>query len=102
MMDRARHLGRLLLVAGGASLLGSNPVLSIQHVVRPDGLGDFPTIQQAVDAAAPGDEILLEDGLFEGAGNRDVTFAGKDLIVRSRNGPNACILDAGGSLSEPH
>lgn len=102
MMDRAGHLGLLLLVAGGASLLGAIPVFSAQHVVRPDGLGDFPTIQQAVDAAVPGDEILLEDGLFEGVGNRDITFAGKDLIVRSRNGAAACTIDAGGSLSEPH
>jgi predicted outer membrane repeat protein len=73
-----------------------------EHSVRPDGTGDFPTIQAAVDAAAPGDEIVLEDGVFTGAGNRDVRFSGKDLIVRSRNGPDACTIDSQGALATPH
>src|SRR5512140_630920 len=34
-------------------------------VVRPDGSGDYPTIQAAVDAAAPsGDVIQLASGTF--------------------------------------
>jgi pectin methylesterase-like acyl-CoA thioesterase len=32
-------------------------------VVSPDGSGDFPTIQAAVDAASDGDDIELTDGV---------------------------------------
>ena len=73
-----------------------------EYSVRPDGAGDFPTIQAAVTAASAGDEIVLEDGTFTGTGNRDIDFAGKDVIVRSRNGAAACTLDAQGSLATPH
>lgn len=78
------------------------PGAAAEHSVRPDGSGDFPTIQAAVDAAAAGDTIVLEDGTFTGAGNRDVRFAGKDLIVVSRNGPAATTIDSQGSSADPH
>ena len=71
-------------------------------IIRPDGLGDYPTIQAGVDAAAPGDTLLLEDGLFTGAGNRDIAFHGKDLVVRSRNGAGAVTLDSQGASGDPH
>jgi hypothetical protein len=58
--------------------------LAAEHVVRPDGSGDFPTIQSAVDAAAEGDTILLDDGVFTGDGNRDIQLFGKDLVIRRR------------------
>ncbi len=78
------------------------PALAAEHSVRPDGAGDFPTIQAAVTAAAPGDEIVLEDGTFTGPGNRDIDFGGKDLTVRSRNGAAACTLDTQGTPAQPH
>ncbi len=71
--------------------------------VRPDGLGDFPTIQAAVDAAVPGDIITLEDGTFTGDGNRDITLRGKSLIVRSESGvPSRCVIACGGTFDDPH
>ena len=71
-------------------------------VVKPDGTGDFPTIQAAIDAAAGGDVILLTDGLFVGAGNRDIDFRGKALTVRSASGHRAaCIVDAEGTPGVP-
>jgi predicted outer membrane repeat protein len=82
-------------------LLGA-PVRAAEHSVRPDGLGDFPTIQAAVDSATAGDTIWLEDGTFTGDGNRDVKFRGKDVIVRSRNGAASCTIDSQGSSGDPH
>ncbi len=76
--------------------------LAAEYSVSPGGLGDFPTIQTAVDAALPGDVVVLEDGRFVGDGNRDVTFRGKDLVVRSRNGAAACTLDTQGTVATPH
>ena len=51
------------------------------------------SIQAAVDAAGDGDTVELSDGLFLGPGNRDVFVTGKDIRIRSRNGPSSCIID---------
>lgn len=73
------------------------------HEVRPDGTGDYPTIQAAIDAAADDDTIELTDGVFTGDGNRDLDFGGKRVRVVSQSGdPGACIIDCGGSPDEPH
>lgn len=105
MHANARLLGfRAALARPTAAflLLTSVTASASEYSVRPDGLGDFPTIQAAVDAASPGDTLFLEDGTFTGAGNRDITFGGKDLLVRSRHGAAACTLDTEGSVATPH
>jgi hypothetical protein len=64
------------------------------YVVNPDGTGDYPTVQAAVNAAGTGDIIELTDGTFTGAGNRGISFLGKAITVRSQSGnPEACIID---------
>ncbi|MCK4302908.1 MAG: hypothetical protein KAY24_01565 [Candidatus Eisenbacteria sp.] len=73
------------------------------YVVQPDGAGDFPTIQAAIDASEDGDIIELTDGTFIGDGNRDIDFKGKAITVRSQEGnPEACIIDCEGSQTEHH
>jgi hypothetical protein len=70
--------------------------------VRPDGTGDAPTIQAAVDSATGGDIVMLSDGVFTGTGNRDV-LVGKAITLRSESGDAAtCIIDCGGSAAEYH
>ena len=91
-----RHLVPCIL------LISPAPAGAAEWSVRPDGTGDLPTIQAAVDSAAVGDEIILEDGTFTGAGNRDIRFRGKDVIVRSRNGVTAVTLDSQGQTGDPH
>ncbi|MBU2689787.1 MAG: right-handed parallel beta-helix repeat-containing protein [Candidatus Eisenbacteria bacterium] len=72
-------------------------------IVKPDGTGDFPTIQAAIDAALEGDIIELTDGTFTGDGNRDMDYLGKAITVRSQGGnPETCLIDCEGSQSEPH
>lgn len=74
-----------------------------EWVVYADGSGDVATIQAAVDTAASGDVIILENGTFSGDGNRDVEFGGKNLTVKSRSGdPASCVIDCGGTPSESH
>ena len=64
------------------------------YLIEPDGTGDFPTIQDALFAAASGDTVALADGTFTGAGNRNLNFVGKSLVVRSQSGlPNTCTID---------
>ncbi|MFC1573263.1 right-handed parallel beta-helix repeat-containing protein [Candidatus Eisenbacteria bacterium] len=73
------------------------------YLVTPDGTGDFPTIQAAIDAVADGDTIALADGTFTGVGNRDIDLAGKPVTVRSQSGDReACIIDCQGSAVAPH
>ncbi len=71
------------------------------HIVRPDGTGDYPTIQAAIDASLAGSTVLLADGTFTGVGNRDLTYRGKAITVRSQSGdPTACIIDCQGIVGE--
>ena len=73
-------------------------VLSIPTVVSADNLNvpdDYATIQAAVDAAvAVGDVIVLADQVFNGAGNYDIDFNGKNMTLRSAGlNPEHCIID---------
>lgn len=72
----------------------------------PNGDGNpenpFQRIQDGIDAAVNGDTVLIMDGIYTGAGNRDLDFSGKAITVRSKNGAENCIIDCGGSDMEPH
>ncbi|MBD3237153.1 MAG: S8 family serine peptidase, partial [Candidatus Eisenbacteria bacterium] len=72
-------------------------------LVRPDGAGEYPTIQAAIDAAADAATIELTNGVFTGSGNRDLDCGGKRLMIRSAAGdPDSCIIDCQGTPSDPH
>lgn len=72
-------------------------------LVRPDGSGDYPTIQAAINAAADQDTVLLADGTYTGEGNRDLYFTGKELVVISQSGnPEDCIIDLEGGPGNTH
>jgi len=72
-------------------------------VVQPDGLGDYPTIQDAVNAAGMFEIIELTDGIFKGGGNRDIDMLDKGLVIRSQNqNPTMCIIDCEGSDVDQH
>jgi len=73
---------------------GKTPTLARTFLVRPDGTGDYATIQDAINAAAGGDTIDLAAGTFTGAGNVDLDYLGMDITVRSEDDdPTLCIID---------
>jgi predicted outer membrane repeat protein len=93
---------RVVLLSCGI-LAFAVPAFADTYVVHPDGTGDFPTIQAAIDAAVDGDIIELTDGTFTGDGNRDTDFLGKAITVMSQSGnPHACAIDCQGTAQEPH
>ncbi|HPQ41277.1 MAG TPA: right-handed parallel beta-helix repeat-containing protein, partial [bacterium] len=54
---------------------------------------DYATIQAAVNAASNGYTVLVDDGTYTGPGNRNITTLGKQIVLRSVNGPDTCIID---------
>tara|TARA_B100001059_G_scaffold41316_1_gene33206 strand:+ start:1270 stop:3300 length:2031 start_codon:yes stop_codon:yes gene_type:complete len=64
--------------------------------VGPVNEADYPSIQEAVDQAESGDEILVYPGIYsiEGSsGNHVVTLSDKAITIRSCQGPQATIID---------
>jgi len=78
------------------------PVLALLALAAPGHAAtlnvpaDYATIQAAVNATQDGDTVLIADGTYSGAGNRDIDFNGKNLTITSQNGPTSTIIDCGG------
>jgi parallel beta-helix repeat protein len=65
-------------------------IQSATWIVRSDGTGDAPTIQAAINGAAPGDTILVSAGLYQ----ENSLFCDKDnLTLMSVDGPEHTILE---------
>ncbi|MCP4707089.1 MAG: hypothetical protein GY869_00570 [Planctomycetes bacterium] len=62
---------------------------------------EYPTIQQAINAAEDGDVIWIDDGIYQGDGNRDL-FIDKAITLKSKNGSKNCIIDCQGSREKLH
>ena len=62
----------------------------------------FDAIQEGINGATTGSSVLVADGLYSGEGNRDLSFLGKKIDVRSVNGPENCTIDCQGSAAKPH
>ncbi len=87
-----------LYVADPQAANSSRVVIVTLHIAStvlvPD---EYETIQAALDAAVPGDEVILADGTYTGEGNGDLDFRGKEIAVRSASGdPEACVIDCEG------
>ncbi len=66
-------------------VVSSSAVADILHVP-----GDYPTIQEAIDAAVDGDEVEVHPGIY----NETINFLGKAVCLHSSGGPRVTIIDA--------
>jgi len=63
---------------------------------------EYPTIQEAIDASADGDTILIAPGTYTGDGNRDLYVHEWQIVLKSESGPENTIIDCEGSSDDPH
>jgi len=83
-----RRVGSILLL-----LLSSAAVEAAHLDVYPDGSGPYPDLRYALAAAQSGDSIRLADGIYTGAGNRNLELGGVLTILSMNGDPENCILD---------
>jgi hypothetical protein len=64
-------------------------------VYNPDGSFNCATdtIQWGINACLNGGTVTVADGTYTGASNRNLTWIGKHITVKSVNGPSNCIID---------
>lgn len=55
--------------------------------------GPKSTIQAGINAADHFDEVVVADGIYRGAGNKNLEFFTKEMSIRTEGGPEKCIID---------
>lgn len=89
---------RIVILTLAALALAANGAAAGIYFVDAAGTGDYATIQAAINAVAANSVIELADGVYTGAGNRDIDFLGKALTLRSASGrPADCVIDCQGA-----
>lgn len=93
-----RSLASRLLLPASWLVLAASPGSARTWLVPEEVV----TIQAACDSAQVADTVLVASGTYRGIGNRDIDFKGKSIVVTSRSGLEATVLDIQGSSADPH
>jgi len=76
-------------------LLGfaAGPAAATTYYIEAGGGGDYPTIQDAINVAIADDTILLEAATFTGAGNVNIDYQGKAIVITGESAAENTIID---------
>ena len=95
-MSKSGSILFLLVALCAAPAARATDLLHVDAAAPCPGAGTpaapFCTIQAALDAASPGDEIVVAAGVYA----ERLDFLGKDVLLRSDAGPATTVVDAGG------
>jgi len=83
---------KLIFLIGTLFFLAGSVRATVVHVPS-----EYQTIQAGIDACAPGDTVLVADGVYSGPGNRDLSLFARDIVLRSEHGPDITVIDCQGS-----
>ena len=75
-----------LLLAGSAS--------ARVWYIKPDSTGQAINIQAGIDSCATGDTVVALPGVYRGAGNWDLDFLGKPIVVMGASRYDSTITDS--------
>jgi predicted outer membrane repeat protein len=56
----------------------------------------FQSIQQGINVSLSGYRVIVRDGVYTGPLNTNLSFGGRDIIVKSESGPANCVIDCQG------
>ncbi|MHC4745005.1 MAG: LamG-like jellyroll fold domain-containing protein, partial [Planctomycetota bacterium] len=103
LIDEVAVWNRALSMDEIQNLAALNTNLITKYDIYVPGIGDpgengtwehpFDSIQEAIDHADGPETVVVLDGTYTGWGNRNISFRGNDMTVRSENGPENCIVD---------
>jgi hypothetical protein len=106
-----RQRCRRLISIISFTVLSVSPTFAATFYVSPSGKDTntgtvlaqpLKSIQTAINKAASGDTIVLEDGTYTGTGDVDLTVTNKALTIASQNGPSKTVINCAATSGQQH
>ena len=90
----------ILVLLAASWICWTLPARAADLHVSPDGSGQYPNIQFAIDDAVSGDTVVLAAGTYTGLGNHNMNIEAS-ITIRSANPGDLVVIDLEGSAANP-